>query len=154
HSKAKLVLLERRLGTSGIEEGVGIELGVAQKLEGRAMKIVGAGPDIHIDGAAEAASEFGGQQIRLHLKLGNGVRTGQDGRIVVVGGVIVDAVEKKVVVLNAVAVDPDQEVLVERIIPLRNVGAWGERDQLDKVAAIERQLHHSLGLNHLAERRR
>lgn len=80
----------------------------------------------------------------MHLELRNGIRTRQHGSLIVIGSIVVDPVKKKIVVLNAVSVDADQEILIQRVVPLRDVGSWRKGYELDEVAPVEWKLRTGL----------
>ena len=69
------------------------------------MECVSAGPQADIYRSAEASPKLGGLQIRLNFELGDGVGTRQHRRLIVISRVVVDPIQEKVVVLNAIAVD-------------------------------------------------
>ena len=92
------------------------------------MEVIRAGAQADIDGPAQGTAEFGGQQIALYLEFGDRVRTRQHRGLIIICRVVVDAIQQKVVVLNPVAVDADQEVLIERVVALRDVGPRSESD--------------------------
>ena len=67
--KAELILFVRGDAPGGIiEEVLGVEFFVTQKLVGAAMKLVGTGPDSRVDDGAVAASKFRTVGIRLDLE--------------------------------------------------------------------------------------
>ena len=148
----ELVLLKGHLGTAGIEIRIGVEILVAEKLEKSPVELVGSGFHVDHDRPAQAPAEFGWQHVGEHLEFGNGVGIRQHRRLIVVGSVIVDAVQQEVIVLDTVAVDRHQRVLVGGVGSLRHISASRERNELDEVAAVQRQIHHLLGFEHLAER--
>src|SRR5207249_11299992 len=145
---SELVLLERRLVAARIEEVIGVHVRVAQKMEQRAMEVVRAGTKAYVNGAAQRAAELGRQKIALYLELGDRVRTGQHRGLVIVRRVVVDAVQQEVIVLDSVAVDANQEVLVERVVSLRDVGAGRERDELNEVPPVEWQFRNGFSRDH------
>ncbi len=87
------------------------------------MVLVGSGFHIDNDGSAQSPSEFRRQHVGEHLEFGDGVWIRQHRRLIVIRGVVVDAVEQKVIVLYAVAIDANQCALVRRISGLRHIGA-------------------------------
>ena len=78
-----------------------------------------------------------GCKIRLNLELGDGIGARQDRRLIIVCRVVVDAIQEKVIVLNAVAVDSDQKILIEGVVSLRDVCAGRERNQLNEVPSVQ-----------------
>ena len=92
------------------------------------MEFVGSRLDVDVDCAAQTAPELGRQQVALHFELGDRIGARQNRRLVVVRGVVVDSIEQKIIILDSVAVDADQKILIERIVSLRNVGAGRQRD--------------------------
>lgn len=90
----------------------------------------------------------------LNFKLRNGVGTGNDCRIVVIGGVVIDTVQQKVIVLDPVSINADQQRSIERIIALWNIRSGREHDQLREIPAVQWQIADAAGGDHLAQRRR
>ena len=123
-----MILLEGWFDTPGVEVVVGVEVIVAEEMEQSAVKGVRARPKADVYGASQTAAEFRGKQITLDLEFGNRIGTWQDGRLVVIGRIVVNSVEQEIVILNPVAVDSDEKVLVQGVIPLRNIGAGREGD--------------------------
>src|SRR5262249_31365193 len=76
--EAVLILLEGGLGGPGADEVVrlGVERAVAEKLEERSMKTIGAGLRGDVD-LGSFAAELGGVNAALHLEFLNGVERGK-----------------------------------------------------------------------------
>src|SRR5581483_2756328 len=145
-TKAVLVALERRAGSRRIEEILGIELLVAEELEGRAMRIIGAGLGREIDDGAHGAAVFGGVGIGLHLELldeihgglhhfGTALRTCQFDRVVV------EPVDQEVVlsVAHAAAAEPGITGSAERLDR-----SSGKQRQVVIAPPVQGQFHNSL----------
>ena len=98
---AELIAMERRAcgGGAVVEEVVGIQLVVAQKLPRRAVEFVGAGFDRRIDLAAGLASELGRIVRALHAEFVQGVDDGLDGIGAVLHFLRHEAVDQKSVAL-------------------------------------------------------
>jgi hypothetical protein len=110
--------------TEDIEVIVSVHFLVAQKLPHVAVDLVGARLDDGVHDGAVAAAEFGAVGIGLHLELGDGVH----GRLhhirravehVAQVGVVVNAIEQKVILQRAGAVGAEPVALFRRAIRAR-----------------------------------
>src|SRR5882724_7952021 len=123
------------------------------------MKAVasGLGGDIHLAGSA---AKFGREDAGLHLELLNGVDGGQENIKVKADIGVVDPIQSEIIELAALAGDCD--VLGGALASLppgggtvvaeakAHIGA--ERNQLQEVASIQRQLHDALVFDHRSDR--
>ena len=82
-SASELILREGRLANPGsvIEERVGVQDLIAQKLVKSAMKLVRSRFGREVDDAAREASELRRQVVRLHLEFLNGILSGRQPRM-------------------------------------------------------------------------
>ena len=156
---AELVLLEDRLAVGRLEISYGIQVRVAQELPCRAVKLIGAALQRHVDDGAAGAPVFGAEVVGLHLEFGNRVGTQLDGLIGIalvagVVGVVVDAVHLKVIEGAALPVDVERafaEVAVVRIHAQKRLAdARSQQRQVGIVAAVQRQIDHGRVVDDLA----
>src|SRR5262249_39348832 len=155
---AELVLPELGLGPAGEvgDEVVGVELVVAQELEGRAVEFVGPRLDGNVHGVAGGVAVFGREVVGLHLEFLHGVDGGDVGDAVAadvageVADVVVHAVEQDVVGGVAAAAGDEGKVGGEAA---KRSGAAGEQSEEEGIAAVEGQLDDAAVLNDLAQRR-
>ena len=156
-----MVPLERVLGHYFGRESVagGIERVVPNELIKRAVEIIASGLGRHVD-LRGLASKLRGIDSGLHLKLLQGVdRRLNDVRIEVRIGVI-NAVQCEIV--EVAAVPRYGNILVGAVAPLARAGLTGapeavahvgrQRDQLQIVAPVQRQLHNPFVLDDRADR--
>ena len=158
----ELVALQRGLHEDGgaEQEAGGVQIGVAQELVGRAVKLVGSGFHDGVDHRAAHAPVFGAVVAGDHFELGKRVRRRlhQLGGIALVAGpvgIVVQAVQQKVVIGAAHA------VYVEGAFARRAAGREGGRDrrldgvggqqrQVRIIAAVEREFRDRRRADHLA----
>ena len=159
---SELVALQRGLDEHrrAEQEAGGVQIGVAQELVGRAVKLVGPGFHHRVHHRAAHAPVFGAVVAGDDFEFGDRVRRRlhQLRRIALVAGavgVVVQAVQQKIVIRAAHAVH------VEGALARRAAGREGNRDgRLDRVggqqrqvrvvAAVERQFDDLLRVDHLA----
>ena len=100
---AELILNEDRLLVlQGLEESGRVEIGIAQILEQRAVKLIGAALQGGVDDRPAGASELGAEIVGLDLEFRHGI--GRDlrhlvGEALVAGavGVVVDSIQDEIV---------------------------------------------------------
>jgi len=103
------------------------------------VELVGAGLGDGVDDGAGVAAELGGEVVGLDAELFEGVGVGDEGGGVELGVVVVAAVEEVVVGGAAGAVDGDAFVLAEAVVTRAGDGSGDEADELERVAAVERE---------------
>src|SRR5581483_12490368 len=105
-STAELVLAESRFCPAKlvIEQIVGVELIIPQKLERAAVKFVCAGLDLDVDDSAVGSSELGGVRAGLKLEFLDRIDAWENNHGVEIQFIVVDAVEQEVVVTGSHAV--------------------------------------------------
>src|SRR5581483_3327277 len=141
---AKLVLVVLSL-LGSIEEVAGVDVIVAQELEGGPVEYVCARFGIHQHGRAAAAPVLGGIVEGKDLELLNGVNGGHDGNGTRGQFVVVNAVQKPVVGVFPHALDrkgdaaADGDLSVPAVVKESTLafnGAGCQRTQLNEVAAV------------------
>jgi hypothetical protein len=153
---AKLVALDR-IATG--EEVRGIQIVIAEKVEERPVEIVGTRLGDHVDDAPDASAVLRIERTGLHAEFLHCVdireRTGQAGlRLVVVGIVqqVIGGGAARAVYRNGVDQARPAEV---RPLDCRRYASVGDacvqREQLQHVAAVERQVGDALRVDHLDE---
>ena len=159
HRCAELIPLEQRdRSVAAIKVVLGVELGIPQELEHRAVKRVGAGLGGDVD-LRDRATVLGLEDPRLHLELLERVKRRQHQVGVEVRVRILDAVQCVVVIVDALAGDIEGELVAGAAHALlalgrrRTVGGGtgNQRRQLEIGAAVQRQFHDSLVLYHLPD---
>ena len=161
HRAAKLVQVELLRGVGKV--ALGIEIGIAHKLEERAVKIVGPGFGCDQHGGTGARSVFGGVGVGQHLELLNVIDRGKDADSARSQFVVVDAVQQPVRAVGPRAADRQRERTARGHLAVAAGGekaigvglrrcARRERGELHEVAAIQGQLRHLLRGDDLAER--
>ena len=121
---------------------------------------VGARPGGHVDDTAGEPPEFGAAVVGLHPKLGHRLRAGCQHHDIAVGRILHrHAVEVRGALVCRSAADLEvsgREYVLSRQTPLA-ASLWNdrrsERDQIQHVAAVERQLLHGTGANQNSDRR-
>ena len=156
---AELVLLEDRLAVGRLEIPHRIQVRIAQELPCRAVKLIGAALQRHVDNGAAGAPVFGAEVVGLHLELGDRVGTQLDGLVGValiagVVGVVVHAVHLKIVEGAALPVDVERafpEVAVVRIHAQKRLpDARSQQRQIGIIASVQRQIDHGRVVDHLS----
>ena len=146
---AELVLVERRARQAGRigEEVVGVEIVVAQKLEDRAVKLIGAALDGGVDHRAGGVAELGGEVVGLDLELLYRVDRG-DYRDAVASdgagvrdGVVVDAIERDFVGGEAPAAGDERQI---RSHAEHRRGVAGEQAERKRIPAVQRHVEDLL----------
>src|SRR5713226_8626602 len=68
---AKLVHMEGLAWNAArvVDPSVGVQVAVAEDLEGRTVELIGAGLGYHVDHRAAGPPEFGGVTVAVHLEL-------------------------------------------------------------------------------------
>ncbi len=174
HEKKRLVLLDRpanraaklvqvELLRRGGKVALGIEIGIAHKLEERAVNVVGSrfGGDQH--GRTGTRSVFGGVGVGQYLELLNVIDRGKDADAARGQFVVVDAVQQPVRAVGTRAAHRQRERTARRHLAVAARGekavgvglrrrARRERGELHEVAAIQRKLRHLLRGDDLAQR--
>ena len=151
--EAELVALEGRLRLLGsVEEVLGVELLVAEELEGGAVEVVGPGLEVDVDDAAHGAAVLGGVGVGLDLELLDGVDGGLDHLAAALGagelvGVVVDAVDHEVVLgdLHAAGAEAAVAAAAGGLD-----GAGREQGELVVLAAVEGHVDDAAVVDHLA----
>lgn len=94
---------KNRLGRHDADQvgGAGIHRRVAEKFKGRTVKVIRAGANRGAHNRAPAASELGRRDAGDHAKLLDGFDWRKEDNAVDDGFVVINAVERKVVVLLA-----------------------------------------------------
>ena len=146
---AELVLAKGRLGAAElvVEQIIGVELVIAQKLEPAAVELIRAGLDLDIHDAAVGPAELRGVRAGLNLEFLDRVHAGKDDHGVQIQFVVVDAIEQEVVVAGAHAIGDEggrhAPAFVAGAIVVRTGHAsrdtWNQPCQLDEVPAVQRQ---------------
>ena len=163
HGPSELVHAKWRNGPAGalVEELVGVELAVAQKLEQSAVELVGSAPRGNVHHASAAAAPLRREAVGLHLELLRRLHGGNRRDLVEEPGRARHAVD-----LHFIGLEPssiDGEVRIPRGIdgevaelPVGGGGAQNAGRQLHQAegaAAVQRNVRDFRGVHHLAQRR-
>ncbi len=155
---AEVVTIELVLARGfAIEEVAGVEVVVAEVVEGLAVDLVGAGAGGDVDDGAGGAAELGAEGGVDDLELGGGVDGGLEGDLVLRHIVEVDAVDLEVVGVFAIAGGGEgvrSEASAgcgEAAVVGRDDGAGCEVSEVEEVAAIQRDLLNGLPVDDLAD---
>ncbi len=156
--KAELVLLVRLL-TEDVESIDGVEFLVAQKLPQIAVDLVGARLDDGVHDGAVAAAEFRAVGIGFDLELGDGIHRWLDhigGAVEDVAkiGIVVDAVEQKVILQRAGAVGAETVSSFDARSRLGGSDARAEQSELRVVASVQRKRVDAAGCPPVGQVRR
>ena len=119
------------------------------------MELVGAGLDGGVDDSAIAAAKLSAVGVSLNLeflqrlygRLNDVIGLVQQIREI---GIVVHAVQQKIVLQGARAIGRKAEPTFVPRAGLAGRRAGGQQRELSKIAAIERQIRHSLVVHHLA----
>ena len=151
---AVLILLVRRLGRSDPvgEEVRPIQIGVAQKLEQRAVQGVGARLDVHEHLPTHTVSIFGRQIVGHHAELAHGVHAGLHGLGLKSDGParisqrVVHAIDIHLYLVAMLTAGGENAFALRPRSAGR--GGAGGPGQLEIVAPVERHFHDALVLDH------
>ncbi len=123
------------------------------------MKAVASGLGRDVD-LAGGAAELGREDAGLNLELLNGVDRGQENIKVKADIGVVDSIQSEIIELAALA--GDRDVLGAALAPLPSGGGTvraeaeahvgTERNQLQEVAPVERQVHDTFIFDHRSDR--
>ena len=159
--RAELILHERSLACAGpvCEEIRGVQRPVAQVLVRAAMKVVAATPGRHVDYAARVTAVLGAVVVRLHAEFGDRVGDWNQCGDIAVSDVHRNTVKERDALVRRAAADlvvARRENVLARQVPVGGTLRHNARHQVDQVqdiAAVQRQFLNRPRSNHLAQRR-
>ena len=150
--RTELVPTELRL-PGGREERTGIEIVVPEELEDAPMDFVGSGLDRHVHVGTGGVAELGARDVRLNRELLDGVEGRADAVVLEEGLVVVDAIERVIVLVAAIPRHGDGLPADDEESAGAGTGRRSrqEHGQLRHVAAVERQFDDLLVSDYRAE---
>ena len=152
---AELVALVLRTLLRGRSKEVArIQSTVPEELVGRAVELIGAGPEDDVHLPAGVAAERGVVGAGRDLELAHGVHGRRHADTVQLGIAVEDAVQEEVVGVLARAVDVDGKLAANRAGGTRSgrSNAGKQEAELVEIAPVERQAGDLAILDHAAER--
>ena len=154
-SGAELVLLVLR-PSEEVESVASIELFVAQEFVQVTVESIGAGLDDGIHDGAVAAAELGTVGVGLDLEFTNGVDGGLDDVSTAIEdvaeiGVVVDAIEQKVILQGTGAIGTEAPTGLSSRSRLAGGDAGRELGKLGEVPSIQRECGCRLSVDHLTQ---
>ena len=151
---AELVLLISR--PDAVKEVPPIQLVVAQELVHVSVKLVGSRFDAGVENRPVSSAELCAVGVRLHFEFLQGVHgrlNDVTGVIQKIGevGIVVDAVQQDIVLIRTAPIRTESVTPGVARSRLAGSHAGAELGELRKVPPIERQVHDTAVIHHLAE---